>query len=141
MMPKPDPIAYKVTATCEWCGGSLRLKQRKKDGGDFIGCSKFPACEFAAPAEPTIQRLATEIIRQREEITQLKREVDRASRSSRVTVTMSNSANVEAVDALFKELIFRMHPDRATNGKLDASDLTSFLLKKRAEFKKETRRG
>lgn len=48
-------------AVCPECGSGLRLRRRRRDDHQFIGCSGWPECSFACdvvpPADPIREEL------------------------------------------------------------------------------------
>ncbi len=55
---KPLP-EEKITQPCPKCGGELVKRVSKKTGKKFYGCSKYPACDFAAPGLPSGEKCET----------------------------------------------------------------------------------
>lgn len=39
-------------ATCPSCGAGLRVRQRRRDGHQFVACSGYPDCRFTSDLIP-----------------------------------------------------------------------------------------
>jgi ssDNA-binding Zn-finger/Zn-ribbon topoisomerase 1 len=101
-----------VTEVCPDCGARLVLRRNRRDEPVFIGCSKFPGCDFTEAYVEREQRLA-------ERIAELE--------DSMVAVPSS------PVDVLSKELralAARFHPDRHGGSRL-ANDVCAAILELR----------
>ena len=45
-----------ITTRCPDCGASLRIRRRRSDGEEFVGCSAYPGCRFSADAGDQVLR-------------------------------------------------------------------------------------
>jgi ssDNA-binding Zn-finger/Zn-ribbon topoisomerase 1 len=60
-----DPTAtraYRLAADCPRCGAPLELRQNRRTGVLFTGCSTYPQCAFTEPHDPRVQALSTAVV-------------------------------------------------------------------------------
>lgn len=107
-----------VTDRCPDCGAELRIRSRRDGTGQFVGCSTYPRCRFAADAGD--QDL-------REEVHELR------ARLYNRPPTVSGS--VAHVDRALRDVIAWAHPDRHPGGTLDATEATARLNALRQEVR------
>jgi ssDNA-binding Zn-finger/Zn-ribbon topoisomerase 1 len=108
---------FKVVDRCPDCGGRLSLCRRKKDGGQFVGCSGFPKCHFAADAGDQALR------------------AENASLHRRIAELQRNNPSIDSsvIRKALLEIITWAHPDRHPNNNLNATEVTARLNALRKE--------
>ena len=115
--------AFTVTSLCPECErGHLRVRRRRVDREPFIGCSKYPACNFIESYDERIQELLKEL------------NAARAWASLNFKAARSKQSPAD-LDYQVKELIFAFHPDRNPNG-LDGNKVVAALNRLRSDAKK-----
>ena len=91
--------AFRLSAACPKCGAPLRLRRRRADGAEFLGCAAFPACAFAEEYDGYLDALA-------DRVAELESDLADARRQQRAT-----PASVDVAREL-RGLVYRWHPDR-----------------------------
>ena len=115
----PDGRAFRLSAACPKCGAPLRLRRRRADGGEFLGCTAFPACAFAEEYDGYLDALA-------DRVASLESDLADARRQQRAT-----PASVDLAREL-RGLIAISHPDRWPHAADLAHEITSRLTELRA---------
>lgn len=91
--------AFRLSAECPKCCSPLRLRRRRADGGEFLGCTSYPRCAHAEEYDPFLTALM-------EQIEALERDLADARRqrpAAPATVDLANE---------LRGLVYRWHPDR-----------------------------
>ncbi len=95
----PEGRAWRIATDCPKCGSPLRLRRRRDDGGEFLGCTSYPRCAHAEEYDPFLSAMM-------EQIEALERDLAAARRQQRAT-----PAGVDVAREL-RGLVYRWHPDR-----------------------------
>jgi len=107
--------AFRLSAACPKCGSALRLRRRRADAGEFLGCTAYPACMHGEEYDPFLTALA-------EQLEELQSQLA-AARRHRCPATP------EAVDVgrELRGLIALAHPDRWPHAADLAHEVTARL--------------
>ena len=105
------------TSDCPDCGRRLRLNRRKRDGGEFVGCTGFPNCRFAEDLEG--QGILGRLHSLEEQVRALARR---------------DPMSLSAVSSKFRDMIAWCHPDKHPTGMISAHEVTVRLNQIRKEL-------
>lgn len=102
---------FSIENLCPRCDGKLIIRRRRADGGKFIGCARFPECNF------------TDAFLE-EEHGLLKRVYDLELQLQQARTATGSK---RGLDGLLRELITWAHPDKHPSGTVCATELTARL--------------
>ena len=91
--------AFRLATECPKCGEPLRVRRRRDDGGEFLGCSAYPRCAHAEEYDPFLTAMM-------EQIEALGRDLADARRQRPAA-----PASLDLAREL-RGLVYRWHPDR-----------------------------
>ncbi|MEB2346931.1 MAG: topoisomerase DNA-binding C4 zinc finger domain-containing protein [Deltaproteobacteria bacterium] len=116
--------AWRLAADCPACGAPLRLRRRRADGGEFLGCSSYPRCDHAEEFDPYLDALA-------EQVDDLR---DRLASATARLADREREQTPESVDLRreLRGLIALAHPDRWPHAADLAHEVTARLTALRA---------
>ncbi len=100
---------------CPECGGPLRLRHRRADGRPFIGCDRYPRCDWTSRYDAREQALAQTLESMRAELDQL-----------RVKSSHALDGPVSLRD--IRHLVSWGHPDKWPSGCVPAHELGKRLV-------------
>ena len=112
--------AYRLAADCPCCRAPLVLRQNRRTGALFTGCSAYPGCAFCEPYDPRVQRLSTGVV---EAVRTLASQVAQVQAEARQHV----AAERATLERTVRQLIALAHPDRWPDTPL-AHELTVALV-------------
>lgn len=99
--------AVRITGDCPECGWSIVVRHRRNDAHRFLGCSRYPLCNWTGVYDDHVQQLVDEVARLQEELRSKVRVAD-MTRELRDAITFA-------------------HPDRWPNAADLANGVTSRL--------------
>lgn len=118
----PDSDATPSLVPLEWCpecGGHLRTRRNRREGNRFLGCSRYPRCNFTEDIDQRVARLCQIILALETELAEAH------------AVRPAQPADVVA--KRLRGLIAFAHPDRWPENPL-AHEVTVRLTALRAEL-------
>lgn len=74
MVPKNPPGTFVIIEDCPVCEtGRLVVRHSAKNGEDFVGCSRFPACRHHERYDDRLAKLAARLAELADEVEELRR--------------------------------------------------------------------
>ena len=116
----PAQPAYRLAADCPHCGAPLVLRQNRRTGALFTGCSAYPGCAFTEPHDARVQTLSTGLVQAVQTLATQVVQVQAATQRQR-------AAERATLDRTVRQLIALAHPDRWPDTPL-AHELTVALV-------------
>jgi len=129
-----DPTAtraYRLAADCPRGGAPLELRQNRRTGVLFTGCSAYPQCAFTEPHDPRVQALSTAVV-QAVDVLARQLAAVQATAQQQVAAAQADTqrqvaAERAALGRTVRQLIALAHPDRWPDTPL-AHELTVALV-------------
>jgi hypothetical protein len=141
--PRPQ-AAYRLAADCPCCGGPLVLRQNRRSGAFFTGCSAYPRCAFREPHDPRVQTLSTGVAQAIQtlatQVTQAQTAAQRQVAQAQADAQRQVAAERAMLDRTVRQLIALAHPDRWPDTPL-AHELTVALVALRATLQPRDQGG
>ena len=100
-------MGFAISTLCPDCNAVLRVRSNRRDGHHFVGCSRYPRCNFTSDYDELIEDLGEKIERLEDWVRYLRGELRDAGNDR--DAGMIQSAEV---DDKLKGLVFELHPDR-----------------------------
>lgn len=104
---------WRLATDCPRCGGTLRLRRRRADGGQFLGCARYPTCPHTEDYDPYVAALAAQL-------EDLEAELADARRHRTATPSLDLARELRGLIAL-------VHPDRWPHATDLAHEVTARL--------------
>lgn len=54
----PPGVVARIASDCPVCRAPLQLRRRRKDRHEFLGCVRYPACDFTEPVDSALSDAA-----------------------------------------------------------------------------------
>ena len=54
----PHGLVARIASDCPLCRAPLQLRRRRKDRHEFLGCVRYPACDFTEPVDSALSDAA-----------------------------------------------------------------------------------
>lgn len=125
------PRAYRLAADCPRCGAPLGLRQNRRTGVLFTGCSAYPQCAFTEPHDPRVQTLSTAVVQAVDvlarQVAAVQAEAQRQVAAAQAEAQRQVVAERAALGRTVRQLIALAHPDRWPDTPL-AHELTVALV-------------
>jgi hypothetical protein len=127
----PAQPAYRLAADCPHCGAPLVLRQNRRTGALFTGCSAYPGCAFTEPHDARVQTLSTGLVQAVQtlatQVVQAQAEARRQVAEAQAESQRQRAAERATLDRTVRQLIALAHPDRWPDTPL-AHELTVALV-------------